>query len=126
MHIVAAFCICGSILCLLVRQYERPQAMLLGLAVCCLLLLSAMPQIQEIIAAAEVFFAKSGLSEAYFSILCKAIGISYLTQLGMDFCRDCGEAAIASTVELCGRVCLILLSLPLFTQLADIVMEVIG
>lgn len=126
MSIVVALCICGCLFSLLLRQYQRPLAVLLGLGVCVLLLLSALPQMQTVLETAEVLFGKSGLSGEYFAVLCKAVGISYLTQLGMDFCRDCGETAIGSAVELCGRVCLILLSLPLFSALADVVLEVIG
>lgn len=126
MQAIAAICICGCLFSLLLRQYQRPLAVLLGLAVCSLILIGILPQVQEILHTAEMFFEKSSLSKEYFCILCKAVGISYLTQLGMNFCRDCGEMAISSAVELSGRISLILLSLPLFSALAEIVLEVIG
>ncbi len=126
MPVVVIFCICGCILSLLLRQYQRPQAVLLGLAVSCILLAAVIIQIQDIVDTASDFCSRSGLEPEYFVILCKALGITYLTQLGMDFCRDCGENAIATSVELCGRICLVLLALPLFGTLADIVLEVIG
>lgn len=121
-----AFCICGCILCLVVRQYLRPQALLMGLAVCCMLILSVIPQIWDILDTAGILFSLTGMNYDYFLILCKAVGISYLTQLGMDFCRDCGENAICTAVELFGRISLISLSLPLFTVLVDVILEVIG
>ncbi|MDE6708794.1 MAG: stage III sporulation protein AD, partial [Oscillospiraceae bacterium] len=43
---------------------------------------------------------------------------------GIDICKDCGENAISTVVELCGRVLLILLALPLFLTLAETVLEV--
>lgn len=125
-HTVVAFCICGCILVLTLRQYQRPQAVLLALAVCGTVLLGAMPAVQEIVETASYFFARSGLESDYFAVLCKAIGITYLTQLGVDFCRDCGENAIGTAVELCGRLCLVALSLPLFASLSQTVLEVIG
>ena len=121
-----AFCICGCVLGLVLRQYQKPQAVLLGLAVCCILLLMILPQIQDILDAASVFFSVSGMNAEYFGILCKAVGITYLTQLGMDFCRDCGENAICTAVELFGRISLISLSMPLFSVLVQTVLEVIG
>ncbi len=121
-----AFCICGCILALVLRQYQKPKAVLLGLAVCCAVLLSILPQLQEILDTASVIFAQTGMETEYFNILCKAVGITYLTQLGMDFCKDCGENAICTAVELCGRVSLLSLSLPLFTALTQTVLEVIG
>lgn len=125
-HTVVAFCICGCILALTLRQYQRPQAVLLGLAVCCAVMAGAMPAVQEIVETASYFFTQSGLEASYFAVLCKAIGITYLTQLGVDFCRDCGENAICTAVELCGRLCLVTLSLPLFAALSQTVLEVIG
>ena len=93
MEVTAALCILGSILCLLLREYQRPQAALLGIAVIVLALLGAMPEVQRITAAA---------AELY-----------------------CGEAAIGSAVELCGRICLASLALPLFLSLAETVLEVL-
>lgn len=126
MMTAAAFCICGCILALVLRQYQKPLAVLLGLAVCCILLLTTLPQIQEILDTAAVFFSVSGMHAEYFTILCKAVGITYLTQIGMDFCRDCGENAICTAVELFGRISLISLSMPLFSVLVQTVLEVIG
>ena len=122
----AVLCIVGSVLCLFLREVQRPQAALLGLAILVLVLLSAMPEVRRIVQTAENLYGQSGLDEGYFAILCKAAGVAYLTQLGADVCRDCGEGAAASAVELCGRVSLAGLALPLFVKLAEIVLEVIG
>ncbi len=122
----AALCIIGSVLCLLLREYQKPQAALLSIAVAAGAVLSAMPEVRQIAETASALYAQSSLSPAYFVILCKALGIAYLTQLGSDICRDCGEAAIASAVELCGRISLVALALPLFVQLTKTVLGVIG
>lgn len=126
MPAVTAMCICGCLLALLLGQYQRPAAVLLSLAVCVLLVLSLLPQMQGILETAELFFGDGGLPEGYFFLLCRAAGISFLTQLGIDFCRDCGQTAIGSAVELCGRVSLLVLAMPLFSALARLVLEVIG
>ena len=109
----------------MLREYQRPQAALLGIAVIVLALLGAMPEVQRITAAAAELYSRSELSGSYFSVLCKALGIACLTRIGTDICRDCGEAAIGSAVELCGRICLASLALPLFLSLAETVLEVL-
>ncbi len=122
----AAMCIVGSILCLFLREVQRPQAALLGLGIIAAALLTAMPEVQRIVQIASNLYGQSGMDGSYFTILCKAVGITYLTQLGGDVCRDCGEGAVGSAVELCGRVGLVVLALPLFVRLAEIVLEVMG
>lgn len=126
MQASAAVCIIGCILCLVLREYHKPQALLLGVAVCVVLMLSAMPELQRILTTASGLYAQSELAPEYFTILCKAIGIAWLTQLGADTCRDCGENAIGSAVVFCGRICLVVLALPLFVTLAETVLGVVG
>lgn len=123
---IIAFGICGCIFCLVLKQYQRPQSILLGIAVCCILLAAVLPQAEELIGSASAFFSQTGMEPEYFAILCKALGIAYLTQLGMDICRDCGENAIGTAVEISGRICLAVLTLPLFTTIAGTIVEVIG
>lgn len=61
----------------------------------------------------------NGLS-AYFTIMLKALGISACCRIGSEICRDSGENALASKVELAGKVGIVILSLPLVKQLLEI------
>lgn len=122
----AGTAILGCILCLVLREYHRPQAVLLGTAVCMVLLLGVSPELRRIVVSASGLYAESRLDPAYFSIICKALGVTWLTRLGADICKDCGEQAIATAVMLCGRILLVGLALPLFSTLADLVLEVMG
>ena len=117
------FCIIGCILVLILKQYQKSYGVLLSIGICIIVIMTAMPQIERIFDTAENICERSGMDNSYFRILCKAIGISYLTQLGTDICRDCGENAVGTAVELCGRVLLVMLSLPLFLTLAETVLE---
>ncbi len=122
----ASFCIIGSVLCLVLREHARTQAVLLGAAVVICVLLGTLPEVQRIVRTAYGIYIKSGLDPGYFGILCRAIGIAWITQLAVDICKDCGENAIAGAAELCGRICLLVLALPLFLRVAETVMEVMG
>lgn len=120
------FCIIGCILILILKQYHKAHGVLLSIALCSMVLLAVLPEIQQILETAESIYARSSLQLSYFTVLCKAVGISYLTQLGIDICKDCGEQALSTVVELCGRVFLILLALPLFVTLAQTVLELMN
>lgn len=62
---------------------------------------------------------ESGVS-AYFSVMLKALGISACCRIGSEICKDSGENALASKVELAGKVSIVILSLPLVKQLLEI------
>ncbi|MDE6087457.1 MAG: hypothetical protein K2G25_03640 [Oscillospiraceae bacterium] len=120
------FCIIGCILILILKQYHKAQGVLLSIAMCSMVLLAILPEVRQIFETAENIYSQSSLHLSYFTVLCKAVGISYLTQLGIDICKDCGEQALSTVVELCGRVFLILLALPLFVTLAQTVLELMN
>lgn len=46
------------------------------------------------------------------SLLIRALGVAFLTQICADLCRQSGEASIAAGVELAGRAELLLMALP--------------
>ena len=62
-------------------------------------------------------FARTGTGENYSQTIIKSLGICYVTQLGFDICKDCNENAIATVVELSGKVTLIILAIPLLEKL---------
>ena len=53
----------------------------------------------------------------YTAVLFKALGIALLTQLCAEICRECGESAAASGIELTGKIEILLLSLPLINEI---------
>lgn len=125
-YAAAGTAILGCILSLVLREYHRPQGVLLGIGVCLVLLLGSSGELRRIIVSASGLYAESRLDPEYFGVLCKALGVTWLTRLGADICKDCGEQAIAAAVMLCGRIVLVGLALPLFATLADLVLEVMG
>ena len=56
---------------------------------------------------------------AYAAPLVKALGIAVLTQCCSELCRECGEGAAASGIELIGKIEILLLSLPLIHEILE-------
>ena len=67
---------------------------------------------------------KVNIDLVYFSTLLKIIGIAYIAEFGAEVCRDAGEGAIASKVELAGKVIIIILAVPIITSLLDLIISV--
>lgn len=66
------------------------------------------------------------LDQAYTVVPIKAVGIGITTQITSDICRDCGEAGVASKVELAGKVALLMISLPLMRDILELSTSVLG
>ena len=65
-------------------------------------------------------------AESYFSVMLKALAISFCCRMSAEICRDCGEDMLASRVELAGKAGIVLLSLPIISQLFDIAKDMLG
>ena len=70
---------------------------------------------------AGVFSCPAGgageFSAAYAAPILKCVGIAMAARLGSDVCRDAGQTAVASSLETCGAVCALYVSLPLLKAL---------
>lgn len=109
-----------AFLAVLLRQY-RPEAAL-GISVIAggavtALLVGALAQPLNTV---TDWLERGGVDDATVTLLIKALGICFLTQLTADVCRDAGENALATHTEFVGKAALLLLILPLFVQILDL------
>ena len=62
----------------------------------------------------------TGLERELFTPLLKIIGISLVSRLGADLCKDAGQGALSSLVELSGTLCALLAAAPLLAAAAHV------
>ena len=122
---VAVFCICSALLAVMLRQYNRENAMLAALAACVGVLFGAMTLAAPVLEELADIFGQAGISDSYISLIFKAAAICFITQITADICRDSGESAIASAAELWGRGAVTFLSLPLVRVLLELINEML-
>ncbi len=56
-----------------------------------------------------------GMGGDYIDLMIKGLGIITLGRICADICRDCGEGTVASAVETCVKLAVLLLALPSVT-----------
>ena len=112
-------CIITALLALSLRGQRPEFAMLLSLGCGVFVLLNLLGQMKGILSGLErVMAGLSGQSDLT-GIILKALGICIVAELGSPCCRDAGEAAIAAKVELAAKTALVLMCMPVFTQLLE-------
>ena len=112
-------CIITALLALSLRGQRPEFAMLLSLGCGIFVLLNLLGQMKGILSGLErVMAGLSGQSDLT-GIILKALGICIVAELGSQCCRDAGEAAIAAKVELAAKTALVLMCMPVFTQLLE-------
>lgn len=112
-------CIITALLALSLRGQRPEFAMLVSLGCGVFVLLNLLGQMKGILSGLErVMAGLSGQSDLT-GIILKALGICIVAELGSQCCRDAGEAAIAAKVELAAKTALVLMCMPVFTQLLE-------
>jgi len=65
-------------------------------------------------------------ADKYISVLVKGLAISTLCRVCCDVCRDCGESTLAGAVESAGKLSLVLLALPIVSEICQSAKEILG
>jgi len=104
--------ITGAVLSLSIKK-ENPQfALLIGLGTGIVIFFQLFDYISYIYRTICQLSKTSGIDDKYLSIVFKIIAIAYITQFGCDICRDAGENAAASKVDMAGRVIIAFTCMP--------------
>lgn len=118
---IAAFALLAVSLVILIRVHRPEMALQVSIIAGLLILGYAVVQISGIIDSLNAFAQRYGIDTSYIGILLKIIGIAYVAQFACEICKDAGESALASKVELGGRVLILAAALPAAISLLDMV-----
>lgn len=117
---VVGISIVSVMICLLLRktnpEFSLVVALISGIFIFSIIILHLTP----ILSTLENYAADMNLNNVYFVAVIKALGICYIVQLASDTCRDAGYTAIASKIELAGKIAILVIALPLFENLLNI------
>ena len=119
-YAVIAIGVVGAVLAVLLAQYRREYAVMVSLATGLAILLAMLREAWGIMEELERCIDAAGIDRKYLEVLVKSLGICFVSQFAADTCRDSGQAAIASKVELAGKCAVLLAALPLFRTLLEL------
>ena len=105
---------------LVLRAYRPELAVQAAIAAGVVLLLIALTELSGVMDMIDAIVAKYGLSSEHIKVVLKVIGIAYLAQFAAQTCRDVNEGAIASKVELVGRILIITVAVPVVFSILDV------
>jgi stage III sporulation protein AD len=122
---LTAVCVVSAVLAVFVKKSSPEMGLVLTLSVCVVVLLALMVPIREIVELLNQMMVWSGMSEDIFAPLLKTLGIALICRVGGDLCRDAGQTAMASLVEMGGSFGAILVSIPLLRAVWEMLQSMI-
>lgn len=117
--------IIATVLAVMLKQENPELAILVSMVTGLVIFVFLITKLSSVISVLKYFASKANIDVLYFSTILKVIAIAYITEFGAQICRDAGEGAIASKVELAGKVLIMVIAIPILAALMDIMIKII-
>ncbi len=113
------------IIIILLKQYKPEFAIYISLLTGVLILLFVMDELSGIVSLLQSFADKVSINSTFLVLLIKITGIAFLSEFAVSICKDSGEAAIASKIEIGTKIIIISMSIPILSSLLEIILDVL-
>lgn len=125
MEEVAAVAVVGAVCAAVLKKQVPDLALVVTLCAVALILGTAMAVLEPVRELMGTLGEKAGLSAAVLAPVVKTVGIALLTRVCAELCRDANESGIAAAVEIAGGGCALLVCLPLFQAVLELIVELV-
>lgn len=115
----------AAVLSLTVKQTRPEIAFALPILGAAGILLCLVPHVKGILSMFWDIADRVGIESRYLKLIIKMIGVAYLCQFSAELCKDAGEGAIGSKIELGGKLLILSLSVPIVYRLLELVHAII-
>ena len=113
------------IIIILLKQYKPEFAIYISLLTGVLILLLVVDELSGIISLLQSLADKVSINSTFLVLLIKITGIAFLSEFAVSICKDVGEAAIASKIEIGTKIIIISMSIPIISSLLEIILSVL-
>ena len=113
------------IIIIILKQYRPEYAIFISILTGVLILFLVMDRLTGIINLIESIQSKFSINTQFIALLIKITGIAFLSEFAVSICKDSGEAAIASKIELGSKIIIISMSIPIISSLLEIILKIL-
>ena len=68
---------------------------------------------------------KTSINKDFIFLLIKITGIAFLTEFAVSICKDAGESAIATKIDMGGKVMIVAISIPIISSLLETIVKIL-
>ena len=113
------------IVIIILKQYKPEFAMYASIIAGAIILFLSLGKLEGIINLLQNLASKTSVGGEFLGILLKITGIAFLTEFAVSICKDSGETAIATKVDLGGKIIIIAISIPIVSALLETIVKVL-
>ena len=116
--VLGIFAVLGSAA---LKKYNGELAALMIISAIALMCFTALPVLNKLFDSVNDLTSLANINRGYISTLIKSLGICYITQISVDICKENGSGSIASQIEIAGKLMILLLAVPLYGDLIEMI-----
>ena len=118
--------IVSLVLLLILEQRDKHVALLLCVAICCMLIIVWADFLQPIVLFFRQIQRTAALDSSVLSILLKSVGITLICEITSLICIESGYGSLGKVLQFMGMAMVLYVSLPLFHSLLDCISQMLG
>ncbi|AWX55780.1 stage III sporulation protein AD [Brevibacillus formosus] len=115
----------ATILALVIKEQKPMFAFLLAIASGVIIFYFLVGKIADVIRILERLAVQADLNLVFLETILKIIGIAYIAEFGAQMTRDAGQGAIASKIELAGKVLILVMAVPIIQIIIETVIDLL-
>lgn len=122
---IVGIALVSLIIIILLKQYKPEFAIYISLLTGVLILILVMDKLTGIINLIDSIVSKSNINTEFITLLIKITGIAFLSEFAVSICKDSGEEAIASKIEIGSKIIIISMAIPILSSLLELILELL-
>lgn len=122
---IVAFVVATVILVIILNDTKKEMAVILSIVAGLVILTSVLLELEGVLELLKNLINKAGVNSKYLEVILKVTGIAYIVEFCKNICIDSGQSALATKVELAGKISIAVLTIPIITTVVSVITELV-
>lgn len=122
---IAGIGLITTFLALIIKEQKPAFAFLLSLFTGIIIFLFLIGKISEVIRVLQNLAEQTSINMVFLKTILKIIGIAYIAEFAAQIVKDAGESAMASKIELAGKILILFMAIPIITVIIETVIKLL-
>ncbi len=122
---IVGIALIATILAVLIKEHRPEIALQISIVTGLIIFFLILFKLASVLDVLQQLSGKINIDLVYISTILKIVGIAYIAEFGAQVCRDAGETAIASKIELAGKVIIMVLAVPILWALMELIISIV-
>ena len=118
---ISAFTLIATIVIVLIKQEKKEIGVTISIFVAVIIAVYGIIKLEDIVNLIFDLAKNAGVNAKYLEIILKVVGIAYIIELTKDVCVDSGETALASKVEMTGKIMIVASTIPIISGVIEVI-----